>query len=115
MEGTDATIERAGHIMDSLAHEGDASTLARDLVVVKVAKPNQDMRFDVPVVGVKTIETMQRANATCLAVDPGKCLLIDGDAIIDAAEPRQRLPSCPVMRRRDDGSGADRRSDPACF
>ena len=86
MEGTDATIERAGHIMESLAHEGDASTLARDLVVVKVAKPNQDMRFDVPVVGVKTIETMQRANATCLAVDPGKCLLIDGDAIVDAAD-----------------------------
>ena len=86
MEGTDATIERAGHIMESLAHEGDASTLARDLVVVKVAKPNQDMRFDVPVVGVKTIETMQRANATCLAIDPGKCLLIDGDAIIDAAD-----------------------------
>ena len=85
MEGTDATIERAGHIMESLAHEGDASTLARDLVVVKVAKPNQDMRFDVPVIGVKTIETMQRANATCLAIDPGKCLLIDGDAVIDAA------------------------------
>ena len=89
MEGTDATIERAGHIMESLAHEGDASTLARDLVVVKVAKPNQDMRFDVPVVGVKTIETMQRANATCLAIDPGKCLLIDGDAIVDAADKAQ--------------------------
>jgi UDP-2,3-diacylglucosamine hydrolase len=86
MEGTDATIERAGHIMESLAHEGDASTLARDLAVVKVAKPNQDMRFDVPVVGVKTIETMQRANATCLAVDSGKCLLIDGNAVIDAAD-----------------------------
>ena len=89
MEGTDAAIERAGHIMESLAHEGDASTLARDLVVVKVAKPNQDMRFDVPVIGVKTIETMQRANATCLAIDPGKCLLIDGDAIIDAADKAQ--------------------------
>jgi len=86
MEGTDATIERAGHIMKSLAHEGDASTLPRDLVVVKVAKPNQDMRFDVPVIGVKTIETMQAANATCLAIDPGKCLLIDGDAILDAAD-----------------------------
>jgi UDP-2,3-diacylglucosamine hydrolase len=86
MEGTDATIERAGHIMDSLAHAGDASTLARDLVVVKVAKPNQDMRFDVPVIGVKTIEAMQRANATCLAIDPGKCLLIDGAAVIEAAD-----------------------------
>jgi UDP-2,3-diacylglucosamine hydrolase len=89
MEGTDATIERAGHIMESLAHEGDASTLARDLAVVKVAKPNQDMRFDVPVIGVKTVETMQRANATCLAIDPGKCLLIDGNAIIDAANNAQ--------------------------
>jgi len=85
MEGTDATIERAGHIMESLENEGDAFTLARDLVVVKVAKPNQDMRFDVPVIGVKTIETMQRANATCLAIDPDKCLLIDGHAIIEAA------------------------------
>jgi UDP-2,3-diacylglucosamine hydrolase len=85
MEGTDATIERAGHIMESLAQEGVASTLARDLVVVKVAKPNQDMRFDVPVIGVKTIATMQRANATCMAIDAGKCLLIDGDAIIEAA------------------------------
>ena len=65
--------------------EGDARPW-RALTVVKVAKPNQDMRFDVPVVGVKTIETMQRANATCLAVDPGKCLLIDGDAIVDAAD-----------------------------
>ena len=89
MEGTDATIERAGHIMESLAHEGDASTLARDLAVVKVAKPNQDMRFDVPVIGVKTIETMQRANATCLAIDPGKCLLIDGNAVIEAANKAQ--------------------------
>jgi UDP-2,3-diacylglucosamine hydrolase len=86
MEGTDAAIERAGHIMESLAREGGASTLARDLVVVKVAKPNQDMRFDVPVVGVKTIEMMQAANATCLAIDPGKCLLIDGHAIIEAAD-----------------------------
>jgi len=82
MEGTDATIERAGQIMRSL--QGDASTLSRDLTVVKIAKPNQDMRFDVPVVGVKTIEVMQAAGATCLAVDAGKCLLLDGDKVIDA-------------------------------
>ena len=56
MEGTDATIERAGKIMSSL--HGDASTLDRALTVVKIAKPNQDMRFDVPVIGVKTIEVM---------------------------------------------------------
>ena len=84
MEGTDATIERAGQIMRSL--EGDASTLSRELTVVKIAKPNQDMRFDVPVVGVKTIEVMRQAGATCLALDAGKCLLLDGNAIVAAAD-----------------------------
>ncbi|HEY6936971.1 MAG TPA: UDP-2,3-diacylglucosamine diphosphatase LpxI [Terriglobales bacterium] len=84
MEGTDAAIERAGRIMAAL--EGESSTLRRHLSVVKVAKPNQDMRFDVPVVGVKTIEVMRRAGATCLALDAGKCLLLDGDAIITAAD-----------------------------
>ncbi len=83
MEGTDATIQRAGEIMASLA---GASTLARNLTVVKVAKPNQDMRFDVPVIGTSTIETMRRAGATCLALDAGKCLLLDGDAILHAAD-----------------------------
>ena len=86
MEGTDECILRAGLLMKTLRDEGDASTLARDLVVVKVAKPNQDMRFDVPVVGVKTIETMKAAGATCLALDAGKCLLIDGEAVIQAAD-----------------------------
>src|SRR5579864_345130 len=84
MEGTDATIERAGSIMAALEH--DASTLSRRLTVVKVAKPKQDMRFDVPVIGVKTIEVMKSAGATCLAVDAGKCLLLDGDAVIVAAD-----------------------------
>jgi hypothetical protein len=84
MEGTDATIERAGHIIASL--DGGRSALARELTVVKVSKPKQDMRFDVPVVGVKTIEVMRRAGATCLALDAGKCLLIDGDAVIHAAD-----------------------------
>jgi UDP-2,3-diacylglucosamine hydrolase len=87
MEGTDATIERAGRIMRSL--EGDASTLSRALTVVKIAKPNQDMRFDVPVIGVKTIETMQSAGAACLAIDAGRCLLLDGDRIIEAADHAQ--------------------------
>jgi DUF1009 family protein len=84
MEGTDATIERAGEIMLSL--HGEASTLSRALTVVKIAKPNQDMRFDVPVIGVKTIEVMQAAGASCLALDAGKCLLLDGQKIIDAAD-----------------------------
>ena len=83
MEGTDAAIARAGEIMRSLA--GEASTLSRELTVVKIAKPNQDMRFDVPVVGVKTIEVMRQAGATCLALDAGKCLLLDGQKIFDAA------------------------------
>jgi DUF1009 family protein len=83
MEGTDATIERAGQIMSSL--HGDASTLSRSLTVVKIAKPNQDMRFDVPVIGVKTIEVMQAAGATCLALEAGKCLLLEGEKILDAA------------------------------
>ena len=83
MEGTDAAIERAGHIMGSL--RGDASTLSRALTVVKIAKPNQDMRFDVPVIGVKTIEVMQASGATCLALDAGKCLLFDGEKVLDAA------------------------------
>jgi UDP-2,3-diacylglucosamine hydrolase len=84
MEGTDAAIERAGQIMRSLA--GDASTLSRELTVVKIAKPNQDMRFDVPVIGVKTVEVMRQAGATCLALDAGKCLLLDGKAVISAAD-----------------------------
>jgi UDP-2,3-diacylglucosamine hydrolase len=84
MEGTDATVERAGRLMRSL--EGEASTLSRSLTVVKIAKPNQDMRFDVPVVGVKTIETMVSAGAACLAIDSGKCLLLDGDAIREQAD-----------------------------
>jgi DUF1009 family protein len=87
MEGTDATIERAGQIMRSLV--GDASTLSRSLTVIKIAKPNQDMRFDVPVVGIKTIEVMRGAGATCLALDAGKCLLLDGDGVRDAANQSQ--------------------------
>ena len=96
MEGTDATILRAGDIMRSLdAEDGgpaggvkavEAALLSRALTVVKVAKPNQDMRFDVPVIGAKTIEMMRHAGATCLAVDAGKCLFLDGTHIISAAE-----------------------------
>jgi hypothetical protein len=84
MEGTDATIERAGQIMSSMGK--DESTLSRSLTVVKIAKPNQDMRFDVPVIGVKTIEVMQKTGASCLALDAQKCLLLDGDPIIQAAD-----------------------------
>lgn len=84
MEGTDATIERAGQLMNSL--QDSPSTLSRSLTVVKIAKPNQEMRFDVPVIGSRTIEVMQKAGASCLAIDAGKCLLLDGQAIITAAD-----------------------------
>ena len=74
MEGTDAVIARAGQ----LAGQG--------VRIVKVAKPKQDMRFDVPVVGVSTIEAMRDAGADTLSVDAGKTLMIDGDAVIKAAD-----------------------------
>jgi len=83
MEGTDAAILRAGELLQSL--HGEASTLSRALTVVKVAKPNQDMRFDVPVVGIHTIESMRKAGASCLALDAEKCLMLDKDAVIASA------------------------------
>ena len=87
MEGTDATILRAGEIIRSLHHEHSPdSFLSRALTVVKVAKPKQDLRFDVPVVGVKTLQTMREAGATCLAIDAQSCLLLDSERIIEAAD-----------------------------
>ena len=85
MEGTDATIARAGELFRTL-DIGSETTLRRSLTIVKVAKPNQDMRFDVPVVGVATIHAMQAAGATCLAIEAGKTLLFDPAAIITAAD-----------------------------
>jgi DUF1009 family protein len=83
MEGTDATILRAGDLFGAL---GDpASTLSRSLTVVKAAKPNQDVRFDVPVIGVATIEAMVHAGATCLAIEAGRTLLFDAEAIVASA------------------------------
>ncbi|MGB7986308.1 MAG: UDP-2,3-diacylglucosamine diphosphatase LpxI [Terracidiphilus sp.] len=83
MEGTDAAIERAGLLMNSL--EEGASTLERRLTVVKIAKPNQDMRFDVPVIGEATIEAMMRAGASCLSVEAGRTLIFDREALIQKA------------------------------
>jgi DUF1009 family protein len=111
MEGTDATIERAGKLMSSLnelaevAESADiaeaapiaaaakpasetslqSSLLARRLTVVKVAKPNQDMRFDVPVIGISTVETMIRAGASCLSIEAARTLLFDRDALLKRA------------------------------
>jgi DUF1009 family protein len=84
MEGTDAAIERAAALMRSL--DDEASTLERRLTVVKVAKPQQDMRFDVPVIGVVTVETMIRAGATCLSVEAGRTLLFDREALVKRAD-----------------------------
>ena len=90
MEGTDEVIGRAGH----LAGPG--------VRIVKVAKPNQDMRFDVPVVGIATIQAMRVAGANALSVDAGKTLMIDGDAIMASADEAGivivgRVP--PIQRR----------------
>jgi hypothetical protein len=75
MEGTDATMRRAASLVNG-----------KPLTVVKVAKPNQDMRFDVPVIGAPTIQTMIECNATALAVTARKTLLIDKDDLIALAD-----------------------------
>jgi UDP-2,3-diacylglucosamine hydrolase len=104
MEGTDAAVERAGRLMESIhpsdedlspgtptLHPSDKNpspgtpTLERRLTVVKVAKPNQDMRFDVPVIGIGTIEAMIRANASCLSIEAQRTLLFDRDALLERA------------------------------
>ena len=74
MEGTDATIKRAGELANG------------KLTVVKVAKPEQDMRFDVPVVGVPTVDAMILAGATCLSVTAGKTLIFDRDEMLALAD-----------------------------
>jgi len=73
MEGTDATIRRAGELAKG------------KLTVVKVAKPNQDMRFDVPVVGMPTIETMINSGATCLCLTADKTLIFDKEEMLNLA------------------------------
>ena len=75
MEGTDETIQRAARI-----------AAAQPLVVVKVSKPRQDMRFDVPVVGLATIEVMRASGVTALAIDAGRTLLFDRPRLIEAAD-----------------------------
>jgi DUF1009 family protein len=83
MEGTDAAIIRAGTLVQS-REEGE-TTLERRLTVVKVAKPNQDMRFDVPVIGIRTVETMIQAGASCLSVEAGRTLLFDRETLLKRA------------------------------
>lgn len=74
MEGTDAVIRRAGELVRGR------------LTVVKIAKPDQDMRFDVPVVGIPTINSMVSAGATCLCLTAGKTLMFDRDEMIKLAD-----------------------------
>ena len=75
MEGTDAAVERAARL-----------AAGRKLTVVKVSKPGQDMRFDVPVVGVPTIEVMRRSGATALGIDARRTLLFDEGELLAAAD-----------------------------
>jgi DUF1009 family protein len=116
MEGTDAAIKRAGDLMRSLdiGGESEASTLhssdedlslgaptlhpsdkdlslgtptlERRLTVIKLPKPKQDMRFDVPVIGLRTLETMIRAGASCLAIEAERTLLFDGSSLLRRAD-----------------------------
>jgi DUF1009 family protein len=73
MEGTDETISRAGDLA------------GRGVRIIKVAKPNQDMRFDVPVIGIATIQVMRRAGAAALSVDAGRTLIMDGEHVLSSA------------------------------
>ena len=86
IDGTDATIIRGGR----LCHEG--------AVVVKASKPTQDLRFDVPAVGLDTIETMKRVKANVLVVETGKTLMFDREEMIDAANAAR----ITIVARRDD-------------
>ena len=75
MEGTDETIERAARLSNG-----------GSLVVVKVSKPRQDMRFDVPVLGLQTVEVMQRCGVSAVGIDAGRTLLFDRASLIEAAD-----------------------------
>jgi DUF1009 family protein len=98
MEGTDETIERAARLVNG-----------KPLAVIKVAKPRQDMRFDVPVVGLQTIETMRRSGATALAIDSGRTLLFDRTALLDGADAAgiaiQAFDAEPASGNAADGTG----------
>ena len=101
MEGTDETIARAARI-----------TGGKPLVVVKVSKPGQDMRFDVPVVGLPTIEQMRGSGATALAVDAGRTLLFDRAKLIESADGAgiaiQAFPPVAVPERNDASKGINK-------
>ena len=90
MEGTDATIKRAGEILRGGKQAQKRLTLTGGaLTVLKLSKPDQDMRFDVPVVGVPTIETMVEAGATCLCISAGKTLMLDREQMLALADKKK--------------------------
>jgi DUF1009 family protein len=101
MEGTDETIERAARYANG-----------RPLVVVKVSKPKQDMRFDVPVVGLPTVETMKRVGATALAIDATRTLLFDRPKLIESADAAgiaiQAFPPAQVAEPKREAGGMTR-------
>ncbi|HEY3039548.1 MAG TPA: UDP-2,3-diacylglucosamine diphosphatase LpxI [Pyrinomonadaceae bacterium] len=86
MEGTDATIRRAGELMRGKEARKKIKLTSGPLTVLKLSKPDQDMRFDVPVVGVPTIETMIEAGATCICLSAGKTLMFDRKEMIALAD-----------------------------
>ena len=102
MEGTDETISRAARI-----------AAGKPLVVVKVSKPKQDMRFDVPVVGLPTIATMKACGATALAIDALRTLLFDREALIVAANEAgiavQAFPAAGTAEPNGDSKGIDKK------
>ena len=90
MEGTDATIRRAGQLTRGRSGATilgkRANLTGGHLTVVKLARPDQDMRFDVPVVGIPTLEVMIEAGATCLCISAGKTLIFDRPQMVDRAD-----------------------------
>ena len=75
MEGTDAVIRRAGELGNK-----------KHLTVIKVSKPKQDMRFDIPVIGISTVENMINSGVTALVIDAQRTLIFDREQLIDAAD-----------------------------
>jgi DUF1009 family protein len=101
MEGTDETIARAGRF-----------ATGKNLVVVKVSKPRQDMRFDVPVIGLPTVESMKSAGATALAIDATRTLLFDREKLIELADAVgiaiQAFPPAQVAEPKGDSRGMNK-------
>jgi hypothetical protein len=101
MEGTDETIARAARFANG-----------KPLVVVKVSKPRQDMRFDVPVIGLPTVKSMGDAGATALAIDASRTLLFDRNRLIETADAAgiaiQAFPVAQVVEPKGSSTGMNK-------